>query len=446
MEHDRELMAATFGAPVFKKPEVTSTDPAVASQTPVPTAAEPAIIQPATLMPQPSGYEQRGDGKRLINLLHRVVSIPGISDVHLRANEPVLVRRWGELKVLEDAGRGTHTPVDESEIRGLLRELMPEHVAARLRQRLDADFSFALNDEWRFRVNMLYERGFFGLVLRLIPLAIPEFDDLGLPAPVRRFANLSRGLVLFTGPTGSGKSTSLAAILDHINRSQSRHIITIEDPIEFVHKRRKSLITHRQLWLDTNSFADGVKHALRQDPDIILIGEMRDRETVINALQAAETGHLVFSTLHTNDTVQTVNRMIHMFEPYEREPIRYQMAQVLEGVVSQRLLPHKNQDGFVALAEVMVMNTTIRDYIIRNQLEEIGQLLRQNTFEGMNDLNSALAMAVREGSISITDAMHHSNRLGELEQMLAGVYHGAHGPYTGSVGSDGGMIPPAGSA
>jgi twitching motility protein PilT len=229
-----------------------------------------------------------------------------------------------------------------------------------------------------------------------------------------------------TGPTGSGKSTTLAALLNTINRTQNKHIVTLEDPIEYVYQSDKCVVTQRQLGMDTDTFPNGIKYALRQDPDVILIGEMRDRETMMSALHAAETGHLVFSTLHTTDTVQTINRIINAFEPYEREPIRNQLAGVLQGTVSQRLVKKAEGKGRLAVSEIMVMSPAIRDYILRDEMGEIYQLLNNAEFEGARSLNYSLYTACRNNLITAEEALAVSENPTELQQMIRGAFHGTN--------------------
>jgi twitching motility protein PilT len=235
---------------------------------------------------------------------------------------------------------------------------------------------------------------------------------------------MHKGLVLVTGPTGSGKSTTLAALLDTINQNSPKHIITLEDPVEFVYEDKMSVFTQRQVGLDTDSFPSGIKYALRQDPDVLLIGEMRDRETMLSAVHAAETGHMVFSTLHTTDCVQTINRIINAFEPHERDPIRHQVAGVLQGVISQRLVPKAESKGRVAISEVMMVTSTVRDYILKNQMDSIYPLLNNADYEGMNSLNYALNKAVRSNLILPQAALNVSENPEELQQMLRGAFHG----------------------
>ncbi len=348
----------------------------------------------------------------------RMAVAQGVSDIHLRVGSPPVMRKDGEMTQTK------MPPLTEIAIQQFAKSIIPEKILPRLKNRTDFDFSFMLDNICRFRVNLFYEMGRLGLVMRLITLKIPTLDELGHPAVLTRFADLHKGLVLVTGPTGSGKSTTLAALLNTINRTQHKHIVTLEDPVEYVYQSDHSVVTQRQLGLDTDSFPNGIKYSLRQDPDVILIGEMRDRETMMAALHAAETGHLVFSTLHTTDSVQTINRIINAFEPYERDPIRNQLAGVLQGTVSQRLVKKAEGKGRLAVAEIMVVSPAIRDYILRDEMGEIYQLLNNAEFEGARSLNNSLYWAFRNNLITPEDALATSENPTELQQMLRGAFHG----------------------
>lgn len=368
--------------------------------------------------------EEEGAGSALpmdLNTFLRMAIAQGISDIHLRVGVPPVLRKDGDMI------QTRMPPLTEPAIQQFAKSIIPENVLPRLKNRTDFDFSFMLDSSCRFRVNLFYEMGHLGLVMRLITLKIPTLEDLGHPPVVSRFADLHKGLVLVTGPTGSGKSTTLAALLNTINRTQSKHIITLEDPVEYVYQSDQCVVTQRQLGLDTDTFPNGVKYALRQDPDVILVGEMRDRETIMSALNAAETGHLVFSTLHTTDSVQTINRIINAFEPYERDSIRSQLAGVLQGTVSQRLVKKAEGRGRLAVSEIMVVSPAIRDYILRDEMGEIYELLKNAEFEGARSLNHSLYWCYRNGMITPEEAMAASENPTELQQMLRGAFHGTSG-------------------
>ncbi|MCI1274226.1 MAG: PilT/PilU family type 4a pilus ATPase, partial [Clostridiaceae bacterium] len=232
------------------------------------------------------------------------------------------------------------------------------------------------------------------------------------------------GLVLITGPTGSGKSTTIASLIDYINKNYAKHIITVEDPVEFIFTNRKCIVSQRQVTIDTASFPDGVKYALRQDPDVIFIGEIRDRETIISALKAAETGHLVFSTIHTNSAIQTVNRIVNMFEPSDRDFVREQLSTILRGTISQRLLPLNDGSGRRPACEVLVVTPTVKDFIKKDNLEEVYDLVRKGSFNNMITLNSSLYQMAQDGLITEEIAIATSENKSELQQMFRGVYHG----------------------
>jgi twitching motility protein PilT len=353
-----------------------------------------------------------------LNTFLRMAIAQGISDIHLRVGLPPVLRKDGDMM------QTRMPPLTEAAIQQFAKSIIPDKIMPRLKNRTDFDFSFMLDQACRFRVNLFYEMGQLGLVMRLITLKIPTLEELGHPPVVIRFADLHKGLVLVTGPTGSGKSTTLAALLNTINRTKNKHIITLEDPVEYVYQSDKSVVTQRQLGLDTDTFPNGVKYALRQDPDVILIGEMRDRETIMSALNAAETGHLVFSTLHTTDSVQTINRIINAFEPYERDSIRNQLAGVLQGTVSQRLVKKAEGKGRLAVSEIMVVSPAIRDYILRDEMGEIYELLKNAEFEGARSLNNSLYWCFRNNLITPEEAMAASENPTELQQMLRGAFHG----------------------
>ncbi|HEY7956491.1 MAG TPA: type IV pilus twitching motility protein PilT [Polyangia bacterium] len=282
----------------------------------------------------------------------------GASDVHLKAGLPPVFRIKGDLRTLRD------TPPLTAEVIGTFAvNLMNDRQREQFEKHHDADLSYGTPDGVRYRVNVFRQRGQTGMVLRIIPPDVPSFEQLNLPETVQRLCAEERGLVLVTGITGSGKSTTLAAMIDAINRARAAHIITVEDPIEFLHKDRRSVVNQREIGFDAESFAQALRAALRQDPDVILVGEMRDQETIETALHASETGHLVMSTLHTLDAVETVNRIIGMFPPHQQQQIRIALSSVLKGVISQRLVPRADGKGMVPAVEILVMTQRIRELI-----------------------------------------------------------------------------------
>jgi twitching motility protein PilT len=329
----------------------------------------------------------------------------GASDVHLKLGRPPLVRRDGVVAPLE----GTD-PLTEDDLDACLRALTasaPQRYE-RYQEEGDLDIAYTTADLPRFRVNAFRQRGATSFALRVIPRKVPQFSDLGLPRGVERLAEEHRGLVLVTGATGSGKTTTLAAIVDHINRTRASHIVTIEDPIEVLHEDHRSIINQREIGLDTESFGQALRRALRQDPDTILIGELRDAETAQTALQAAESGHLVLSTLHTIDAAETISRMIEFFPEGKQQQVRSIMAGVLKGVISQRLLP-RNGGGRVAVLEVMVTNARIGDLIREGKPEEIPDAIAEGDFFDMQTFEQALISKVLDGSVDRDVAVEASS-------------------------------------
>ena len=327
-------------------------------------------------------------------LLRRAVDL-GASDIHLKLDQPPMLRRDGAISPLEDC-----PPLNEQNLLSAV-EAVTRVVPERLKQfheTGDLDIAYTADGLPRFRVNVYRQRGAISFAFRVIPRDVPSFEQLGLPPGVRRLANENRGLVLVTGATGSGKTTSLAAMIDHINRTRHQHIVTIEDPIEILHPDRYCIVNQREVGLDTLDFAQALRRVLRQDPDTILIGELRDAETAQTALQAAESGHLVFSTLHTVDAAETVGRMIEFFPPGKQQQIRSVLAGVLRGVVSQRLLPRLG-GGRIAAVEVMVTNARISDLIREERTEEIPDAVAEGGFFEMQTFQQALIQHVLEGLV-----------------------------------------------
>jgi twitching motility protein PilT len=330
----------------------------------------------------------------LNGLLRRAVEL-GASDVHLKLGQPPILRCDGELGALEGA-----QPMGEDELEAVLQLVgarSPEKVQ-HFQDAGDLDIAYQDEDLPRFRVNAYKQRGSISFAFRVIPRTVPSFEQLNLPAGVQKLAEEHRGLILCTGATGSGKSTTLAAMIDFINRQRRQHIITIEDPIEILHPDHGCIVNQREVGLDTESFGQALRRALRQDPDVILIGELRDAETAQTALQAAESGHLVLSTLHTIDAAETVGRMIEFFPPEKQEVIRSIMAGVLKGVISQRLLP-KLDGGRVAAVEVMVTNARIADLIREGRADEITDAVAEGEFFQMQTFTQALIQHVLSGKV-----------------------------------------------
>jgi twitching motility protein PilT len=339
------------------------------------------------------------------------------SDLHLKAGTPPVVRVDGVLYTLDEA------PPSASELREVTQQLLNEEQRLYFSTHSEIDFAFGVSGLARFRANIFMQRGTPALALRHVPVEVPSIEDLMLPPVVRELAFAPRGLVLVTGRTGSGKSTTLAAMIDSINKVTSRNVITVEDPIEFLHRDRLSYIHQREVGLDTRSFHDGLKYVLRQDPDIILVGEIRDLDTMSTALMAADTGHLVLSTLHTTDVMQTIQRIISFYPPHQHSEIRLSIASNLRAVISQRLIPRKDGAGRVPAAEVMVSTPTVREYIIE---EEKTPLLRQVVAEGvtqygMQTFDQSILGLLHDGVISEEEALRNSTNPNELSLKLKGI-------------------------
>lgn len=322
----------------------------------------------------------------------------GASDLHITVGLPPMIRIDGKLLPIQDSGVITPDAAQR-----LLVSIMNQEQTERLAQRRELDFSFGYQ-KMRFRTNAFYQKGNIGAALRLIPMAIKKMEELGVPPILERFTEPSQGFVIITGPTGHGKSTTLAALIQAINMKRSEHIITIEDPIEYVFEHEKSMIVQREVGSDTNSFSRALRSALREDPNVILVGEMRDLETIEAALTLAETGHLVFTTLHTNSAAQTADRMVDVFPPHQQQQVRMQLANVLLGVVSQRLLP-RVQGGRVLATEIMVANSAVRNTIREGKTHQLPNIIQTSASEGMISLDKVLAELVSRGEITIDTAL-----------------------------------------
>jgi twitching motility protein PilT len=343
-------------------------------------------------------------------LLQKMVD-DGASDIHLTAGSAPLIRLHGRLVSIGDE------KLNPDETLRLTYGVMNELQRKQFEQTKECDFSFGIGHIARFRANAYLQRGCVACAIRVVPLEILTFADLGLPKIISDFAERPSGLVLVTGATGSGKSTTLAAMIDKINKEREEHILTIEDPIEFLHKHGSCLVNQRELGSDTSSFSKALKSALRQDPDVVLIGEMRDLETMRAALTIAETGHLTFATLHTNSAVQTINRIVDSFPAGEQQTIRAQLAFVLQGVVCQMLLP-KLGGGRTMAYEIMNVNPAIRSLIRDDKIHQIESIIEINQKSGMNTLNMRLCDMVREGSITEEVALNKTSNPDGLAKML----------------------------
>lgn len=320
------------------------------------------------------------------------------SDIHITVNSPAMFRIHGHIKPVNSE---ILTPYQTME---LAKQLMSSEQYELFLEKGDLDLSFGIPEVSRYRINAYKQKGNVSLTIRLIPQKIPAMEALGLPAIALEFANKPQGLLLVTGPTGSGKSTTLAAIVDYINRSRNEHIITLEDPIEFVHEHKKCIVNQREIGIDTNSFGTGLRAALRQDPDVILVGEMRDLETISTAITAAETGHLVFGTLHTADAPQTIDRVIDVFPPEAQQQIRVQLAAVLLGVMAQRLLPTTDGNGRVAAIEVLVNTPAVSNLIRSEKVHQIRSVMQTGKSQGMQTLEMSLRELLQRGIITVDEA------------------------------------------
>ena len=346
------------------------------------------------------------------DLLERMVA-RGASDLHVTSGSEAAVRVDGRLERLEDFGK--LTPEDNQR---LLYRILSTEQQKHLETKRQLDFSYSIPGVARFRVNVFFQRESLGAAFRMIPTELKTLEQLGMPAALAELAEKPRGLVLVTGPTGSGKSTTLAAMIDLINGTRADHIMTIEDPIEFLHRHKRCIVNQREIGPDAVSFAEALKGALRQDPDVILLGEMRDLETIGTALTAAETGHLVFATLHTQDAPSTVDRLIDVFPAAPQEQIRVQIASTLQGVVTQTLMPRADGNGRVAAVEILLPDDAVRNLIRQAKVEQIYSVMQTAGKRGMQTLEQALAELVMRGIISQDTALNKSSRPEQLMGLL----------------------------
>ncbi len=337
----------------------------------------------------------------------------GGSDLHLTAGSRPRIRVDGELVDTE------FDVLQPKELQKLIYSVLDSEQISTFEENLEADLSFGISELGRFRTNVFRQRGAIGAVMRLIPNDIRSFAELGLPADVcRNLCSKPRGLILVTGATGSGKSTTLASMIDHVNRRQQGHIMTIEDPIEYVHQHKKCLVNQREIGSDTHGFNEALRSVLRQDPDYVLIGEMRDQETIEAALTIAETGHLTFGTLHTSTAVQTINRLIDVFPAYQQSQIRTQLSFVLEGVFCQQLIRRKDKRGRELAAEVMLRNDAVQSLIREDKAHQIYSVIQTSGKLGMNTMNASLCDLYLDGKIDRETALSRSDKPEELERMI----------------------------
>ncbi|HVF49544.1 MAG TPA: type IV pilus twitching motility protein PilT [Pyrinomonadaceae bacterium] len=353
-----------------------------------------------------------------IDDLLRAATNYGASDLHIKAGSQPFMRFGGELRPVMDAPR-----LSQEDTLDMAFSMMSNRQKQRFKEVNEADIAYGVSGLGRFRANIFQQRGTVGMVLRVIPDSVRSIADLMMPPVLERIADEQRGLILVTGTTGSGKSTTLASMIDHINSTRGGHVITIEDPIEFLHRDKKSFITQREVDVDTRSFAEALRGALRQDPDVILVGEMRDHETIETALTAAETGHLVLSTLHTLDATETITRIVTSFPPHQQKSVRIQLAGILKAVISMRLLRSARGTGRVPAAEVMVSTGLIRDYIMN---EEKTSLIRDaiaagTSQYGMQTFDQSLFNLFKSGLITLEEALRGSSNPDEFRLRIAGI-------------------------
>jgi twitching motility protein PilT len=349
----------------------------------------------------------------LSELLKKLAELGG-SDLHITTNTPPQVRVDGHLRPLEG-----YRPLSSADTKQLAYSVLTDAQKHRFEENLELDFSFGVKGLSRFRANIFNQRGAVGAVFRAIPYEIKPFEKLGLPPVVKQLCDKPRGLILVTGPTGSGKSTTLAAMIDKINNDRHEHILTIEDPIEFLHNHKNCLVNQREVNADTKGFAEALRTALRQDPDVVLVGEMRDLETIESALRIAETGHLTFATLHTNSAASTINRIIDVFPSDQQAQIRAQLSLVLEGIMCQALLPRADGQGRAMALEILVPNSAIRNLIREDKVHQIYSMMQTGQDKyGMQTFNQALASLYHKRLITMDVAMQRSSNTDELKDLI----------------------------
>ncbi|MDD3839222.1 MAG: type IV pilus twitching motility protein PilT [Clostridia bacterium] len=344
-------------------------------------------------------------------LLEKAVQL-NASDLHISVGVPPVVRIDGQLKRLN------YDVLKPDDTKAYITYILDNEKLIELQNKGDIDLSYSIQGLSRFRINIYKQRGSYSLAIRIVNRNIPTMESLGLPSVIKKLAVEAKGLVLITGPTGSGKTTTLASMIDYINNNQSKHIITLEDPIEYLHRNNKSIVNQREIHNDALNFNRGLRAALRQDPDVILVGEMRDLETISTALTAAETGHLVLSTLHTIGAVKTIDRIIDVFPPSSQQQIRVQLSMVLKGVVSQQLIPLRDGKGRILAPETMVVTPAIRNMIRESKVHQIANSIQTGGKYGMKTMDSQLAELYLKGMISKEDAINHSSELDVLLRLI----------------------------
>ena len=388
-------MPGTAGA--VAQPVVAATQPIAGSEAVAPATTANAVVSGVTIEP----------------LLEECIK-RNASDLHLQVGLPPILRLDGVLHPIT-----TYAALTNEDVQRLVFSTLDEEQQKILIKDKEFDYSFAFGDLGRFRVNAFHEKGNMAAAFRLIPNVIKSIEDLGLPGVVADFADHPNGLVLVTGPTGSGKSTTLAALVDKINTEKAVHIITIEDPIEFTHRSKRAVVAQREVHYDTYSFAAALRSILREDPDVVLIGEMRDLETIQAAITVAETGHLVFATLHTNSAAQSIDRMIDVFPAHQQPQIRTQLSNILVGICSQRLVPAIN-GGRMAVAEIMVANSAVRAIIREGKTHQLDMTIQTGADQGMQTMDRELARYVKAGTINYDDARQYAVDVAEFDRLARG--------------------------
>jgi twitching motility protein PilT len=353
--------------------------------------------------------------------LFQLMNERGASDLHITVGAPPVLRIDGEL---------VPTPFEKltrEMTQTLIYSMLSEAQCQRFEAQNELDLAFNMRGVGRMRMNVYRQTGAVGAAVRSIPSSFKTFDEIGLPQAIMDIVKLPKGLVLVTGPTGSGKSTTIASMIDFINETRSAHIMTVEDPIEFIHTHKKSIINQREVGQDTETFAAALRRVLRQDPNVILIGELRDLETISAALNIAETGHLVLATLHTTDCAQTINRIIDLYPPHQQAQVRYQLADVLKGVVCQRLIPRASGSGRIPACEVLVVTALVRKAIAENQMHDVQEAIRQGQYYGMETFHQALLKLYKEGHIRLEDALEAASNPEELMMAIRGITNSTEG-------------------
>ena len=352
----------------------------------------------------------------ILDVMKEISSDPAISDLHLTGKSKPIIRNNGKLEYYEDFPN----ELDVNDVKNIAKDITNQREWEILLDKGEVDFSYSIPGYCRYRVNAYKQRGSVALALRVIPNKIPTVDELGLPQILKKLAMQRKGLVLCTGPTGSGKSTTLASMINVVNKNKPSHIITLEDPIEYLHSHNKSIVHQREVGFDTTTFADGLRAALRQDPDVILVGEMRDLETISIALEASETGHLVFATLHTNDAPSTVERIIDVFPAHQQQQVRIQLASSISGIISQQLLPRADGISRVAAVEILIATSAVRNIIREGKTHQLVSAMQTGGKYGMVMMNNYLVDLYREGKIAYDEAVRRADDPDYVKKKISG--------------------------